>query len=137
MVIDPSALIAILSDEPERRAFTEAIERANTRLLSAASFVETSIVIENKHGYDGRRDLDLFIAAAGIEIVEVDEDQARFGRDAFRRYGKGHHAAGLNFGDCFSYALAKATGFPLLFKGNDFTQTDIPAVPTGSTSQPL
>jgi ribonuclease VapC len=134
MVIDPSALIAILSDEPERRAFTEAIERADSRLLSAAGFVETSIIIENKHGYDGRRDLDLLIAGAGIEIVEVDEDQARFARDAFRRYGKCRHAAGLNFGDCFSYALAKVTGLPLLFKGNDFAQTDIPPVPILPTS---
>ena len=128
MVIDPSALIAILSDEPERKAFTEAIERADTRLLSAAGFVEVSIVIDNRYGYDGRRDLDLLIAESGIEIVEVDEDQARFARDAFRQYGKRHSAAGLNFGDCFSYALAKITGLPLLFKGKDFSQTDIPAV---------
>jgi ribonuclease VapC len=88
MIIDPSALIAILNDEPERRAFIEAIERADTRLLSAAGFIETSIVIENRHGYEGRRDFDLLIAGAGIEIVEVDEDQARFARDAFRPYGK-------------------------------------------------
>jgi ribonuclease VapC len=128
MVIDPSALIAILNDEPERKAFTEAIEQADTRLLSAAGFVEVSIIIDNRYGYDGRRDLDLLIAESGIEIIEVDEDQARFARDAFRQYGKGRHAAGLNFGDCFSYALAKVAGLPLLCKGNDFTQTDIPTV---------
>jgi ribonuclease VapC len=128
MVIDPSALIAILNDEPERKAFTEAIEQADTRLLSAAGFVEVSIIIDNRYGYDGRRDLDLLIAESGIEIIEVDEDQARFARDAFRQYGKGRHAAGLNFGDCFSYALAKVAGLPLLCKGNDFTQTGIPTV---------
>ena len=126
MVIDPSALIAILNDEPESAAFIETIERADTRLLSAASFVEASIVLDNQRGPDGRRDLDLLIAASAIELVPVDEDQARFARDAFRRYGKAHHPAALNFGDCFSYALAKTTGSPLLFKGNDFTLTDIP-----------
>ncbi len=125
MVIDTSAILAILRDEPERRAFNEAIESADPRLMSAASFVEASMVIETRRGYEGLRDFDLFIAKAGIELAPVDADQAHIARQAFREYGKGRHPAGLNFGDCFSYALARATGLPLLFKGNDFAQTDI------------
>jgi ribonuclease VapC len=131
MIIDPSALIAILNDEPERRAFNEAIEQADTCLLSAASFVEASIVIDSYHGYDGLRDLDLLIASARIELAPVDAEQAHIARQAFRQFGKGRHPAALNFGDCFSYALAKATGLPLLFKGNDFAQTDIEAAMFG------
>jgi ribonuclease VapC len=125
MIIDPSALVAILRDEPERRAFTEAIEKSETCLLSTAGFVEISLVIESYFGYEGLRDLDLLIATAGIEFAPVDVDQAYFAREAFRRFGKGRHPAALNFGDCFSYALAKATGLPLLFKGSDFAQTDV------------
>lgn len=125
MVIDTSAILAILGDEPERRAFNEAIESADPRLMSTASFVEASMVIETRRGYEGLRDFDLFIAKAGIELAPVDADQAHIARQAFREYGKGRHPAGLNFGDCFSYALARAAGLPLLFKGNDFAQTDI------------
>jgi ribonuclease VapC len=127
MIIDTSAIVAILNDEPERRAFNEVIEQSDTCLLSVASFLETSIVIENYRGYEGLRDFDLLVAATGIELTPVDADQAHIAREAFRRYGKGRHPAALNFGDCFSYALAKATGFPLLFKGEDFTKTDIHA----------
>ena len=127
MIIDTSAIVAILNDEPERRAFNEAIERSDICLLSAASFLEASIVIENNRGYEGLRDFDLWMATAGIELAPVDADQAQIAREAFRQYGKGRHPAALNFGDCFSYALAKATGFPLLFKGEDFTKTDIQA----------
>jgi ribonuclease VapC len=125
MVIDTSAVVAILSDEPERRAFNEAIERAGACMMSAASFVEASIVIESSRGYDGLRDFDLFLATAGIEIVPVDLEQAHIARKAFSHYGKGRHPAALNYGDCFSYALAKATALPLLFKGRDFSETDI------------
>ena len=128
MVIDTSAVMAILQDEPERRSFNEAIEGAETCLMSAASFVEASIVIETRLGYDGLRDFDLFIAKASIELVPVDVEHARIARQAFRNFGKGRNTAGLNFGDCFSYALAKATGLPLLFKGNDFSKTDLEAV---------
>jgi ribonuclease VapC len=127
IVIDSSAIIAVLHDEPERRAFNEAIEQSDACLISAASFVEASIVIENNRGYDGLRDFDFFIMSAGIELIAVDADQAHIAREAFRQYGKGRHPAALNFGDCFSYALAKATGLLLLFKGNDFVQTDIQA----------
>jgi ribonuclease VapC len=125
MIIDSSAIIAILNDEPERRVFNEAIERSDACLISTASFVEASIVIDNNRGYDGLRDFDLFIMSAGIELVPVDADQAHIARQAYRQFGKGRHPAALNFGDCFSYALAKATGLPLLFKGSDFAQTDI------------
>ena len=127
MIIDTSAIVAILNDEPERRAFNEAIERSDICLLSAASFLEASIVMENNRGYEGLRDFDLWMATAGIELAPVDADQAQIARQAFRQYGRGRHPAALNFGDCFSYALAKATGFPLLFKGEDFTKTDIQA----------
>lgn len=125
MVIDTSAVLAILQDEPERSAFNARIAAADTRLLSAASLVELSIVLEARFGADGQGDLDLFLSTAGIEIVAVDRDQAELARRAFSRYGTGRHRAGLNFGDCFAYALAKGSGFPLLFKGNDFTHTDL------------
>ena len=130
MVIDTSALVAILGDEPERGAFNRAIEAADTRNLSVASFLEASMVIESRHGPDGLRDLDLLIAKAGIELVPVDEDQGYIARTAFRAYGKGRHPAGLNFGDCFAYALAKSSGEALLFKGSDFPLTDITRAPT-------
>ena len=125
MVIDTSALLAILQNEPERRTFNKAIEAADTRLISTASFVEVSIVIESRYGPDGIRDLDLFLSKAEIELVPVDSDQAFEARQAFRQYGKGRHTAGLNFGDCFSYALAKSLGEPLLFKSEDFSKTDL------------
>jgi ribonuclease VapC len=127
MVIDTSALLAILQGEPERRMFTEAIEAAETRSISAATFVETSIVIEARYGTAGLRDLDALIATATIALIAVDVDQAHVARAAFSRFGKGRHPAGLNYGDCFAYALAKALGEPLLFKGSDFAQTDIVA----------
>lgn len=125
MVIDTSAILAILLDEPERRAFNETIEDAETRLLSVANFVEVSIVIEARFGAEGSRDLDLFLERAGITHAPVDLQQAKAARGAFRRYGKGRHVAALNFGDCFAYALATVLGEPLLFKGSDFTLTDV------------
>lgn len=125
MVIDTSALVAILGNEPERRSFIEAIEAADTRLLSTGTFLEISILIESRHGADGVRDLDLFIDRAAIELTPVDDEQAREARRAFSRFGKGRHAAGLNFGDCFAYALAMTKGEPLLFKGQDFAKTDV------------
>lgn len=128
MVLDTSALLAILQDEPERRAFNEAIESADSKELSAANFVETSIVVEARYGAEGLRDLDLLIERAGIELVPVDAGQARIACRAFSRFGKGRHRAGLNFGDCFAYALAMARSEPLLFKGDDFLHTDVAAV---------
>jgi ribonuclease VapC len=125
MVIDTSAILAILEDEPERRAFNEAIEAAESRLLSVASFVETSIVVEVRRGAEGLREFDRFLDAAGIEVVGTDPEQGRIARDAFSRYGKGRHPAALNFGDCFAYALARRLDQPLLFKGGDFSKTDV------------
>jgi len=132
MVIDTSALLAILQDEPERRAFNEAIEAAEHRVMSAAGFVETSIVVDTRFGSDGIRDLDLFLTKAGIELVPVDAEQAYVARRAYQRYGKGRHRAGLNFGDCFAYALARLEDERLLCKGDDFTHTDIEIIPASS-----
>jgi ribonuclease VapC len=129
MVIDTSALVAILQNEPERRKFNEAIEDAQVRSMSTASFVETSIILESRFGADGVRDLDLFIGKAQIALAPVDEDHAHLARDGFRKYGKGRHPAGLNYGDCFSYALARSQDEPLLFKGKDFSKTDVECHP--------
>jgi ribonuclease VapC len=126
MVIDTSALVAILRDEPERALFIDAVEAADSRRLSAATCVEVSIVIEATRGAEGLRDLDLFLETAGVELTVVDGEQARIARRAFSRFGKGRHRAGLNFGDCFSYALATTVGEPLLCKGDDFVHTDVP-----------
>lgn len=129
MVIDTSAVLAILQNELERRKFNEAIETADTRSMSTASFVESSIILESRYGADGVRDLDLFISKAQITLAPVDAEQAQLARQAFREYGKGRHPAALNFGDCFSYALAKSLDEPLLFKGEDFSRTDIECHP--------
>lgn len=128
MVIDTSALIALLSMEPESARLAVALESDATRLVSAATVVEAGLVIESRFGSDGGRELDLLIAKAGLSIEPVTADQADAAREAWRRYGKGRHSAGLDFGDCFSYALAKVTGEPLLFKGDDFAHTDISAI---------
>jgi ribonuclease VapC len=125
MVLDTSALLAILFDEPERRTFAETIEAAEARRLSAASFVESSMILESRHGAEGVRALDRLLATAHIETVAVDLLQATAAREAFRQFGRGRHPAGLNFGDCFSYALAKCCTEPLLFKGGDFSRTDV------------
>ena len=127
MVIDPSAILAILQDESERPTFIAAIAAAEQPLLSATSLVELSIVVEARFGADGQNDLDLFLATANIEIVPFNADQAQIARSAFRRFGKGRHPAGLNLGDCYSYALAQICAAPLLFKGNDFGLTDVQA----------
>ncbi len=129
MVLDTSALLAVLQDEPERRQFNEAIEAADQALLSTASFVEASIVIEARYGAEGVRDLDLFIDCAGIELVPVDAAQARVACRAYSRFGKGRHRAGLNFGDLFAYALASARREPLLCKGDEFRHTDLAVQP--------
>lgn len=129
MVIDTSALVAILQDEPERRRFNEAIEAAAACFLSVATFVEVSVVVDARFGPPGLHHLDLFLERAGIELVDLDVDQALIARDAYSRFGRSRHPAGLNYGDCFSYALARTRGLPLLFKGEDFTHTDItPAI---------
>ena len=129
MVLDTSALIALLTMEPESARLAAAVESDATRLISAATVVEAGLVIEARYGPDGGRELDLLIAKAGLSIEAVTAEQADVAREAWRRFGKGRHSAGLNFGDCFSYALAKVSGEPLLFKGDDFNQTDIAALP--------
>jgi len=126
MVIDTSAILAILQREPERRSFVEAIESADSTRMSVASFVECSIVIESRYGSEGLRDLDRFISRSGIELIPVDQEQGQLARSAFSRFGKGRHRAGLNYGDCFSYAAAISSGEPLLCKGDDFNHTDVP-----------
>ena len=125
MVIDTSALLAILLQEADAESFAKAIASAEPRLLSAANLVEAGIVSEARVGVDGARDLDLLIVKSKIEVRPVTVEQAELARLAFHKFGKGRHRAGLNFGDCFAYALAKDTGEPLLFKGDDFNHTDI------------
>jgi ribonuclease VapC len=125
MVVDTSAIVAILFGEAEAGPFAEMIEADPTRLVSAASVLETALVVENELGEEGERELDLLLLTAGLEVVPFTGDHLRVARHAFRTFGKGRHQAGLNFGDCFSYALSKTTGEPLLFKGNDFAKTDV------------
>jgi len=126
MIIDTSALIAILRDEPDAKACALAIESAVNRRLSAANFVETALVIDGSRDPVASRRFDDLIQEAQIIIEPVTEVQARIAREAYRDFGKGSgHPAKLNFGDCFAYALARATGQPLLFKGDDFIHTDV------------
>jgi ribonuclease VapC len=125
MIIDSSALLAIIFEEPDASIYISAILNSSKCSLSAASLVETSMVSLRLRSPDPVALLDDFIKRSEIIVVPVDHEQAVIAREAFRRYGKGRHPAGLNFGDCFSYALSKQTGESLLYKGNDFAQTDI------------
>ena len=129
MVIDTSALLAIFLNEPEAPQIEQAINADALRLISTATVLETSIVVEARLGDSGGRELDLLLREAALEIVPVDRDQLDIARGAYRKYGKGRHAAGLNFGDCFAYSLSKSTGEPLLCKGDDFPKTDVVLVP--------
>ena len=131
MIIDTSAIIAILRDEPEAQFCAMAIESAAQRRVSAANFLEAAVVIDGSRDPVASRRFDELVREAHLTVEPVTEAQARIARDAYRDFGKGSgHPAQLNFGDCFAYALAKATGEPLLFKGNDFTHTDITPVRT-------
>jgi len=125
MIIDTSAVLAILFDEDDAARFTGAIAGADRRAMSAANFLEAGIVIDNQLGPAAGRQLDALLARAQIEIAPVTREQAEIARQAYLDFGKGHHPARLNFGDCLAYALAKAVDRPLLYKGNDFSQTDI------------
>ncbi len=125
VVIDTSALLAILLDEPERGKFLELLSESETRLLSAANALETAIVVESRRGEAAGRELDLFLHRTKIEIVAVDAEQFSIARFAWRKFGKGRHPAALNFGDCFAYALTKMSSEPLLAKGEDFRRTDL------------
>jgi ribonuclease VapC len=132
MIIDTSAIIAILRDEAEAVPYARAIADATDRRVSAVNFVESAVVIDASRDPIATRRFDDFITEANISVEPVTKIQAQIARDAYRDFGKGSgHPARLNFGDCFAYALAKAFGEPLLFKGGDFTHTDIvSAVPT-------
>jgi ribonuclease VapC len=127
MVIDSSALMAILLREPEAGPFTTAIANATARYISAVSVLETGIVLANDRGQSAIHELDEMISSAGIQIVPFDASQSGVARHAYEQFGRRRHPARLNFGDCAAYALAKSLGQPLLFKGNDFALTDIAA----------
>lgn len=133
MVIDTSAVVAILRQEFGAEGLLRRLTAAGSRRISAASLLETAIVFEGKFGQRGGEQLDLFLARAQIEVEPVTAEQVLIARKAWRRYGKGSgHAAGLNFGDCFSYALAQSLGEELLYKGSDFAQTDLAWTKTDS-----
>ena len=128
MIVDPSALIAILEKEPEAERLKHILILAGWCRLSAASLLEASMVVQSRYGSSGVHDFDKLISSYEIEIEPCKEQQVMFARIAFEKYGKGQHKAKLNFGDCISYALAKDKGEPLLYKGSDFSQTDIEGV---------
>jgi ribonuclease VapC len=128
MVLDTSALLALLLDEREAEDFRAAVEDDATRLVSAATLLETALVIEARKGEPGGRELDALVQKAEVVVVPVDAEHVSEARRAYRRFGKGRHAAGLSFGDLFAYALARMSGEPLLFKGDDFARTDVPRV---------
>ena len=128
MVIDTSALLAILLNEPDAPKYEMAFERDVRRLISTASLLEASIVMRRRFGESGELQLDLLMQNAEVDLVPFDGDQLEWARFGYRKYGRGLHPASLNYGDCCSYALAKVSGEPLLFKGNDFAQTDVASV---------
>ncbi|MEM7584517.1 MAG: type II toxin-antitoxin system VapC family toxin [Acidobacteriota bacterium] len=126
MVIDTSAVLAILFGEPEASLFARAIASDPKRLMSSVSAFEAAVIIGARKGPLGVRELDLMTHSAAITVVSFDEQQVQMARTAYEKFGKGRHPAALNLGDCASYALARASGEPLLFKGEDFSRTDIP-----------
>ena len=128
MIVDSSAILAILFNEGDADRYARAIADAEACRISAANFVEVAIVVEAQTKASGSRQFDAFFRRAGIVIEPVTEEHAHLARQAYTDFGKGRHKAALNFGDCFAYALAKATGEPLLFKGEDFKKTDIASV---------
>lgn len=128
MILDTSALVAIFHQEPEAQTFSQLIHDADVCRISVATYLELTLVIERQLGADAMRQAEAFLRRAGIVSEPVTIEQGEMARQGFRDFGKGRHKAGLNYGDCFAYALAKATGEPLLFKGNDFAHTDIKTV---------
>ena len=125
MIVDTSAVMTILFGECGSERYDEAIAEATRCRMSVVSFVEAAIVLEGRSGAAAGHELDEFLEEAGIDLVPITPGQAQAARRAWRRFGKGNHPAGLNFGDCFAYALAETTREPLLFKGQDFALTDI------------
>jgi ribonuclease VapC len=128
IVVDASALIAILDREPDAARYAEAIAEADTPLIFAATLLELHIVMLNRHGARAAQIVERLILDAAFQIENFTAQHVELAREAYARYGKGRNTAGLDYGDCFSYALAKATGLPLLFKGRDFSKTDLVAV---------
>ena len=128
MVIDTSAVTAVLLHEPERDVMIRQMTDAPRVLISSGTLLESAIVIEARRGEAGGRELDLFLHRLDAVTVEVDEEQVEAARAAWRRFGKGRHPAGLNYGDLFAYALSRVSGEPLLYKGDDFSRTDVVAV---------
>jgi ribonuclease VapC len=129
MTLDTSAVVAIIRGEPEKSEFVSLLEQSTRRLISAVSVLEAAMVLEAPKGDEASHILDSFLRKASVQIVPFDHEQLIEARAAFRRFGKGRHPAGLNFGDCASYALAQCSNEPLLFKGTDFSATDVPQVP--------
>ena len=129
MVVDTSAVLAVLLEEPDGALFLARLSGTPRPLLSVANWLELGIVIDSRKGPQWLAELDAFLEGLDVAVVPVSLSQARTARDAYRRFGKGNHPAGLNFGDCFAYALAKERNLPLLFKGDDFTQTDLRPAP--------
>lgn len=127
MVVDTSAIISILAREAWADSLVTAMEADSTRLVSAATVVESALVLLGRYGEAGEPQLDRFLRGIGAEVVPVGEEQVNVARDAALRFGRGRHPAGLNFGDCFSYALAVTRDEPLLFVGDDFSKTDVRA----------
>jgi ribonuclease VapC len=125
MILDTSPLVAILAKEPDSERYVQAISRAPRCRMSAGNFIELSIVIESQFQPEAARQCDALFRRVGIVIEPVTVEHAYLARQAFHDFGKGRHPAGLNFGDCFAYALARSTGEPLLFKGEDFKRTDL------------
>ena len=132
MVLDTSAFLALLFNEPEADDVEIAIDADPVRLVSAASWLEAAIVVETRLGAAGSRELDLLMHQTGIDRVPVSSEQIDVARDGWRRFGRGRHEAALNFGDCFAYALSVTSGEPLLFKGTDFAKTDVQRVVPGA-----
>jgi ribonuclease VapC len=135
MVIDSSALVAIFLREAERDHFLNLILSTKTRLISALSYVETGIVLEGRRGKAASSEWEKVLNEISVEIVAVDTGLAQDALAAWRKYGKGRHPAGLNLGDCFSYALSRSSGEPLLAKGNDFARTDLVLCPQSPPTQ--
>lgn len=129
VVVDASAIAAISFGEPGFERFAELIGDADPAVMSAATFLEASLVVEAREGPAGIGMIEGVVREGRIEIVDVTEDDARAAVSAWRRFGKGNHAAGLNFGDCFVYALAESTGYPIVCDGNDFAQTGVEVLP--------
>jgi ribonuclease VapC len=127
MIVDSSAVLAIAFNETEAERFATAIARSPDRSISAVNWLEVMMVVESRHGEESADDVLLILEQLGLETLAFDGEQAYEAREAWRRFGKGRHSAGLNLGDCAAYAASSVTGRPLLFKGNDFAQTDVVA----------